>query len=226
MAKPASPRSASRTPPPDQKERLIAATEKLLASHGLGCVSTRDIARAANVAEGALYHHFGDKAELILSVVLQQLGDFPEVLQSLPLQIGENTVQKNLEAVLESAFAFHHRIAPLVCSLFGDQELLARVRTMMVERSMGPGRSAFAIAAYLRAEQQLGRVAHSATPETVAELMLSVSFNTAMQDHFFHGGEDGGAKARRHLREAVRALMTGLQPSDGDERTAPRGARK
>src|SRR5262245_61632977 len=110
MAKPSASRSASRNSAPDQKERLIAATERLLCSHGLGCVSTRDIARAANVAEGALYHHFGDKAELIVSVVLHQLGDFPEVLQSLPLQVGQNTVQKNLETVLESAFSFHYGI--------------------------------------------------------------------------------------------------------------------
>jgi AcrR family transcriptional regulator len=221
MAKPAAPRS----PLPDQKERLIAATEKLLASQGLGCVSTRDIAKAANVAEGALYHHFGDKAELILSVVLQQVGDFPEVLQSLPLKIGENTVQKNLETVLESAFAFHHRIAPLVCSLFADQELLAKVRSMMAERSMGPGRSVFAISAYLRAEQQLGRVSSSAAPETVAELMMAISFNRAMQDHFFFGGAEE-TKARRKLREAARALMVGLQPAGREERATAKGARK
>jgi len=224
VARSSASRSASRAPSPDQKARLIAATEKLLASQGLGCVSTRDIAKAANVAEGALYHHFGDKAELILSVVLQQLGDFPEVLQSLPLRIGEATVQKNLETVLESAFAFHHRIAPLVCSLFADQELLAKVRGMMAERSMGPGRSVFAISAYLRAEQQLGRVSASAVPETITEMMLAVSFNRAMQDHFFLGGSDD-AKARRKLREAVRALMVGLQPVNGEERAA-RGSRK
>ena len=226
MAKPAASRSASRTPSPDQKERLIAATEKLLSSQGLGCVSTRDIAKAANVAEGALYHHFGDKAELILSVVLQQLGDFPEVLQSLPLRIGENTVQKNLETVLESAFAFHHRIAPLVCSLFADQALLAKVRSMMAERSMGPGRSVFAISAYLRAEQQLGRVSSSAVPETIAELILAVSFNRAMQDHFFFGSSEGDTKARRKLREAVRAFMVGLEPGEGHGRVAAKGARK
>jgi AcrR family transcriptional regulator len=225
MAKPSATRTALRTPPPDLKERLIAATEKLLASQGLGCVSTRDIAKEANVAEGALYHHFGDKAELILSVVMQQVGDFPEVLQSLPLKIGENTVQKNLETVLESAFAFHHRIAPLVCSLFADQELLAKVRSMMAERSMGPGRSVFAISAYLRAEQQLGRVSSSAAPETVAELMMAISFNRAMQDHFFFGGAEE-TKARRKLREAARALMVGLQPAGGEERATAKGARK
>jgi len=123
-------------------------------------------------------------------------------------------VQKNLERVLESAFAFHHRIAPLVCSLFADQELLARVRGMMHERSMGPGRTTSVIAAYLRAEQQLGRVLPAAVPETVADLMLAVSFNTALRDHFFHGGSGGEAKAHRQLREAVRALVVGLGPKE------------
>src|SRR3981189_3823747 len=96
MARPAAARVHPRFPGLDQKETLIAAAERLLSSGGLGCVTTRDIARAAKVAEGALYNHFGDKAELILAVVLHQLGDFPEVLQSLPLQVGQNTEEKNL----------------------------------------------------------------------------------------------------------------------------------
>ncbi len=218
MARPAAARVNPRLPGLDQKEKLIAATERLLSSQGLGCVTTRDIARAAKVAEGALYHHFGDKAELILSVVLHQLGDFPDVLQSLPLQVGQNTVEKNLARVLESAFAFHFRMAPLVCSLFADPELLARVRNMMNERSMGPGRSTSVISAYLRAEQQLGRVANAAEPETVAGLMLAASFNTAMCDHFFHGGSAGEAKAHRQLRDAVRALVVGLEPKNEGRR--------
>jgi hypothetical protein len=119
--------------------------------------------------------------------------------------------------VLESAFAFHHRMAPLVCSLFADQELLARVRNMMKERSMGPARTTSVIAAYLAAEQQLGRVARAAVPETVADLMLAVSFNTALRNHFFNGGS-GEAKARRQLREAVRALVVGLGPKEEGKR--------
>jgi len=214
MARSVATRVASRSPAVDQKEKLIGATMRLLSSQGLGCVTTRDIARAANVAEGALYNHFGDKAELILAVVLHQLGDFPDVLHSLPLKIGQNTVQKNLERVLESAFAFHFRITPLICSLFADQELLARVRNMMNERSMGPARSTSVISAYLRAEQQLGR-----EPETVAGLMLAASFNTALCDHFFHSGSAGEAKAHRQLRDAVRALVVGLDPKNGTRRS-------
>jgi len=89
----------------------------------------------------------------------------------------------------------------------------------MRERSMGPARTTSVIAAYLRAEQQLGRVLPAAVPETVADLMLAVSFNTALRDHFFHGGSGGQAKAHRYLREAVRALIVGLGPKNEGKRT-------
>jgi AcrR family transcriptional regulator len=210
MVRPVASRITLRSPSSDQKERLIYATEQLLCSRGLACITTRDIAREAKVAEGALYHHFGDKAELILEVVLHGVGEFREVLDSLPLQVGQNSVQKNLERVLESAFHFHHRIASLVCSLFADQQLLARVRGTMNERCIGPGRTTSILAAYLRAEQRLGRVSANAVVESAAELLLAASFNKALHDHFY--GVTGETRVRRHLRDAVRALLAGLGP--------------
>jgi len=223
MARPTASRGTSRLPAVDQKERLLVATERLLRSRGLACVTTRDIARAANVAEGALYHHFGDKARLILEVVLHGVGEFREVLDSLPLQVGQNMVQKNLERVLESAFQFHYRIASLVCSLFADQELLARVRGSMNERCIGPGRTASILAAYLRAEQRLGRVSPKALTESAAELLLAASFNKALHDHFY--GVTGKTQVRRHLRDAVRALLAGLSPENRKGRATGKGKR-
>jgi AcrR family transcriptional regulator len=205
------------------REKLINATERLLCSRGLARVTTRDIARAAKVAEGALYHHFGDKAELILSVVMHGVGEFREVLESLALQVGENTVQKNLERVLESAFHFHHRIASLVCSLFADQQLLARVRSIMNERCIGPGRTASILAAYLRAEQRLGRVGADAMPEAAAELLLAASFNKAVHDHFY--GVSGKDDVRRRLRDAVHALVVGLVPAGTGRKLRRRAAK-
>lgn len=216
MARPAAARAHPKAPQLDQKERLLAATEQLLCSRGLACVTTREIAHAAKVAEGALYHHFGDKAELILEVVLHGVGEFREVLDSLPLQVGQNTVQKNLERVLESAYHFHHRIASLVCSLFADRELLARVRGAMNERCIGPGRTASVLAAYLGAERRLGRVAARAVPEAAAQLLLAASFNKALYDHFY--GVSAEPQARRHLRDSVRALIAGLGPENGEKR--------
>jgi len=207
-----------------QKNKLIHATERLLCSRGLARVTTRDIAQAAKVAEGALYHHFGDKAELILEVALHGVGSFREVLDSLPLQVGLNTVDRNLERVLLSAFEFHSKVAPLFCSLFADKELLGRTRRVMNERCIGPGRDAQVLAAYLRAEQRLGRVNPAAETETAAKLMLAVSFNAALHDNFY-GTDPGDTKGRRRMRAAVRALLVGLAP-DGSESRARRRSRK
>jgi AcrR family transcriptional regulator len=213
-------RPTARVVAADQRDKLISATERLLCSRGLACVTTRDIAREAKVAEGALYHHFGDKADLIMEVVLHGVGEFREVLESLPLQVGQNTVQKNLERVVESAFRFHHRIASLVCSLFADRELLGRVRDAMNERCIGPGRTASILAGYLRAEQRLGRVSALAVVEPAAELLLAASFNRALHDHFY--GLTGEARVRRHLYDAVRALLAGLNPENSRKSNAAR----
>jgi len=198
---------------PSQKDSLIVATERLLCSNGLARVTTRDIAQEANVAEGALYHHFGDKAELLMAVVLHSVGDFRSILENLSLQVGKGTVRRNLERVATSAYDFHHRIAPMICSLLADQELLARVRDIMTERCIGPAKAASMLADYLRAEQRLGRVAVGADVETTAELLLAASWSRASFSHFFALG-NRRAQAHAHMRGAVRAVIAGVEPED------------
>ena len=205
---------------PSQKDRLILATERLLCSRGMARVTTRDIAQEAKVAEGALYHHFGDKAELLMEVVLHSVGDFREMLEDLSLRVGRDTVQGNLERVAVSAFDFHYRITPMICSLFADHELMARVRDIMNERCIGPGKAAAILAEYLRAEQRLGRIAASARVEASAELLLAASWNRASFAHFY-ALSGSTAKGHRGVRESVRAVIAGLAPAQAG-RSRPR----
>lgn len=191
--------------------KLIQATERLLRTNGLARVTTREIAREAQVAEGALYHHFKDKAELIDAVVESSMGDFREVLHSLPLQVGKLTIRENLEHTLQAAFFFQFKIAPIVCSLFADHKLLNRIREILRERQIGPGRPVQALAAYLQAEQQLGRVAADVIPRSAAELLLGNSLHTALMDHLL-AREVTPDTVRLRSHEAVRTLLTGLEP--------------
>lgn len=191
------------------RERLIAATTRLMCERGLARTSTRDIARAAGVAEGALYHHFADKAELLLAVIQAGMGEFKQVVDSLALQVGRRSLRANLEQVARAALEFHLRVAPMVCSLYSDRTLLLRVRQILERQKLGPGESGAALAAYLEAEQRLGRVAPGANARAAAELLLAGCFQAAMREHF----SCQAAPLKHGVRDMVGALIDGLAPA-------------
>src|SRR6516164_7829361 len=87
--------------------------------------------KAAGLAEGTLYNHFRDKDEIFMAVLQRKVGEFAHAIQDLPLRVGQATILDNLRPVAEAAAGFHIKVAPLVCSLLADQELLAGVRGWM-----------------------------------------------------------------------------------------------
>jgi AcrR family transcriptional regulator len=191
------------------RERLIAATTRLMCERGLAHTSTRDIARAAGVAEGALYHHFADKAGLLLAVIQAGMAEFKQVVDDLALQVGRRSVRANLEQVARAALEFHLRVAPMVCSLYSDRSLLLRVRQILDEKKLGPGESGAALAAYLEAEQRLGRVAPGANARAAAELLLAGCFQASMREHF----SCHASPLKHGVRDMVDALLGGLEPN-------------
>lgn len=51
------------------KEKILEVSEKLFAEHGYRAVSIRDIAKACNVTNAALYYHFKNKDDLFEEVL-------------------------------------------------------------------------------------------------------------------------------------------------------------
>lgn len=122
----------------DNRQNIIDATDRLLQTHGLARLTTREIAREAKVAEGLIYHHFKDKAELIFEVVETRVRESKDIMQNLPLEVGKSTLIKNLEDVLLSIYHAHYEISPIICTIFADQKLHVRLQEIVEERNMGP----------------------------------------------------------------------------------------
>jgi AcrR family transcriptional regulator len=180
-------------------------------SQGLARITTRDIARAAGLAEGTLYNHFRDKDEIFIAVLKRNVAEFASVIQDLPLRVGQATVFDNLRPVAEAAAGFHIKAAPLVCSLLADQKLLAETRRRMEELRIGPQRSLEALGAYIAAEQRLGRITPEIDASVTAGVILGTSFHLAVLDHF-SGHPPDEAQSRARMRHAIQALLAGLMP--------------
>jgi len=64
---------------------LLAATE-LFAENGYDGTSTAQIAERAGVAHGTLFHHFGNKENLLVEIGKKTMGDYIEGHCALPLE--------------------------------------------------------------------------------------------------------------------------------------------
>jgi AcrR family transcriptional regulator len=82
---------------------LLAAARRLFAERGYDEVSAEQIVRAAGVTRGALYHHFGGKAEL-LDAVYEQLER--EVTERIARVVLGSELESPLEAMRAGVGAF------------------------------------------------------------------------------------------------------------------------
>ena len=106
----------------EQRERgILDAATRLFASHGFHGTSTRRIAAAAGVSEGTLFHYFGSKNDLMLSILD---GFYNGVLNPGAEEILDTVM--GTHARLE-ALALHH-----VTALAADSALMMRLLQVYV----------------------------------------------------------------------------------------------
>ena len=195
----------------DNRQNIIDATDRLLQTHGLARLTTREIAREAGVAEGLIYHHFKDKAKLIFEVVETRVRETKNIMQSLPLEVGKSTLLKILESVLLSVYHAHYEITPIINSIFADQKLRDRLQEIVKERNMGPEYAIEGLDVYLAAEQRMGRISDAVDTRVLAKCLWMISIQSAMLDRWM-GNENDTRRVRQEIRDYVKTLMTGFEP--------------
>jgi AcrR family transcriptional regulator len=192
------------------RARLIEATVAVVREAGYAHASTRAIAQAAGVAEGTIYRHFPDKASLFFATVLESNAPVVAWVTELPARAGEGTVEANLIDAAVQLAGLRDQIMPLELAMAADPELAAQRRQAMAAAgpSLPPGPPE-AVAAYLAAEQRLGRIRRDLDPGEAASILLGVLFALGTMSTL---GDEGPSPGR--VASAVRLLVRGLEPTD------------
>jgi AcrR family transcriptional regulator len=192
---------------PGLRERIVDAAFEVIHEQGMARARTSSIAEAAGCAEGSIYRYFSGKPQLLEEVVRSRLANVSDLLGALPGSAGTATVRTNLVAVSQSVSAFYAEVLPLAAGVLADAGLRSRQRHLFGEGGLDVGACvADALADYLRAERDLGRVRPDV--DAAACLLISSCLGTSLLT----------ALTRRDPGPAqvVDALIAGLEPASGE----------
>jgi AcrR family transcriptional regulator len=189
------------------REHLIDATDGLLSRSPIAAITTRDIARAAEVSDGVLYNYFDDKTALILAALVRRYQRLARRFYDALPAAGSATVEENLVAFANGSFDLLVEALPTVAGLLTEPLLLHRLLDEIHQGELGPQYMQARLGDYLREEQRLGRLpAVDVTPAgtmlmgSVAVVALSIQF-AAMPDR---------AALAAGLRPIVATILRGL----------------
>lgn len=190
------------------RERILDAARDVIFNKGLVRATTKEIARVAGVSEGTLYNYFANKEEIFLEALGQLPSGFIALVRGLPDRTGPEPVREVLTEVGLVGLDFYDDAIRMGASIFADPELLARHRQLLSQRGAGPRRANELLAAYLRAEQDLGHVSARADAEALAYLFLGAIYQRAYWRAFL--GEDVDQKADAAFVSSLVATLDGI----------------
>ena len=98
----------------DTRQRILAATHRLLKARGLARLTSRAIAQESGFAEGTIFKHFGSKDRLLLTVIREQIPAFTAVASAGPGRLG--TVRENLIQIGLAAVAYTEALIPIAAA--------------------------------------------------------------------------------------------------------------
>src|SRR5690242_14069456 len=134
------------------RARILDAAHELMLTVGLARATTKEIARAADCSEAALYKHFSSKEELFIEVLRERLPGLGPLLHALTAEPGRHTLEENLTEIARQAALFYEQSFPIAASLYAETQLKKRHDDAMRQMGSGAHKPIEGLDAYLRAE--------------------------------------------------------------------------
>jgi AcrR family transcriptional regulator len=189
----------------ETRRKILEATEHLAQIKGLGRVTTKEIAQQTGLSEGALYRHFVHKEEVFFAILAQHLPPYLATLQTYTA--GSGALSANLEGIALATMRYYRQLLPISAALFADTDLLDKYRALLHQIEGGPHVVFELVAAYIREEQQRGRITPDVPALTLAILLLGPCFQYEFVRQF-----TGDPPFQQTDETFVQMLVRGLAP--------------
>lgn len=185
----------------DARQQLFAAAERVLLRDGANALTSRSVTAEAGCAKGVLHRHFADFDAFLTELVLDRVEMIEREGEALRGSAGSGEIADRVTDALTELFG---SVAVAIVGLVTARDAL---RTRLREATGGTGvplltQAAAALAAYLTAERELGRLAPDSDVDTLALTLIG-------SGHLLFAGRDGGPPPRAEVERVVAGALGG-----------------
>ncbi len=157
----------------DARQQLFDAALRVLLRGGVTALTSRAITDEAGVAKGVLYRHFADFDAFLVDLALDRIAQVEVQGAVLRDAAGSGTVCGNLtDALFE---LFDPVMSAMVVLIIARDELRNGLRAAGTAQFPLVGEAVAAVANYLAAEQDLGRVVSEADVQVLAPTVIGAA---------------------------------------------------
>jgi AcrR family transcriptional regulator len=201
-----------------QDDVILRAAREVFLEKGWDA-STSEIAAKAGVSHGIIFKRFKTKQGLFQSAMQEQ----SDWAQAVPALLNASVGRKDVETtLLELGNLFVEKFLSMIPTQImawsNKQEGQGPLETKNdKQRAAHALQAVKTIAAYLEAESRLGRIRQTDF-EVVAQAFVGALWHHAFLQVMLGDGKYGSAEERRYEKRLVRAIWSGIGPSERRKR--------
>ena len=191
------------------RQALLKAAIKVFSQQGYAATRLDDIAEAARVTRGAVYHHFGGKAELFAEIIdnAGQTGDraIQRAIQEggTFLEIVERILFYTIELLADDG-EYKASLALLIFNAWGDPDL-APLNARRLEQDLAHLEQ---IAGFFRAAQARGELQADIDSEVTARAFVAYQNGLVL----LHLAVPGALSVEQHAQGLAKTFVQGIAP--------------
>ncbi|QFY10662.1 hypothetical protein GBF35_32245 [Nonomuraea phyllanthi] len=153
----------------------------------------------------------GGSVDHFLALLQDRLPLWLSILHNLSHRIGKGSVSDNLVPIARAGIEYYMDVQSAALPAFTSPNVTVRFREAVRDTDLGPRTETAPLAAYLAAEQSLGRIGPDVDPEASARLLIAGCFHRAYIEMFM--GADAGPSLDASALEIVRELRLETVPA-------------